>query len=63
MIKPTLEHLENSGEFIGRHIGPSDADISDMLKIIGAADLHCSGMCELVAEIAAQKAGDPEAYA
>ena len=39
MTKPTLDHLENSGEFIGRHIGPSDADIADMLKTIGAADL------------------------
>ena len=39
MTKPTLDHLENSGEFIGRHIGPSDADIAEMLKTIGAADL------------------------
>ena len=39
MTKPTLDHLENSGEFIGRHIGPSDADIADMLKTIGATDL------------------------
>ena len=39
MTKPTLDHLENNSEFIGRHIGPSDADIADMLKTIGAADL------------------------
>ena len=39
MNKPTLDHLENSGEFIRRHIGPSDANIADMLKTIGASNL------------------------
>ena len=39
MTKPTLETLEFSDEFIGRHIGPSDADIADMLSAIGAASL------------------------
>ncbi len=40
MLKPAnppLADLENSGEFIARHIGPSAADEAHMLGVIGAA--------------------------
>ena len=35
---PLLD-LENPGEFIARHIGPSDEDIRRMLDVVGAASL------------------------
>ncbi len=34
-----LVALENQGEFIARHIGPSEAEIETMLKLVGAASL------------------------
>jgi len=34
-----LNDLENSGEFVGRHIGPSRADIEAMLEVIGFKSL------------------------
>ena len=34
-----LAVLEASDAFVGRHIGPSDADIAAMLKVVGAASL------------------------
>ncbi len=36
----TLSQLENHDEFIARHIGPDDADIAKMLKVVGAASLE-----------------------
>ncbi|MCX7374214.1 MAG: aminomethyl-transferring glycine dehydrogenase [Alphaproteobacteria bacterium] len=35
----TLTALEDQGEFIRRHIAPSDADITAMLKVVGATSL------------------------
>ena len=35
----SLENLENRGEFIHRHIAPSDADIESMLGVIGLDSL------------------------
>ena len=35
----SLENLENRGEFIHRHIAPSDADIASMLEAIGLDSL------------------------
>ena len=35
----TLGQLENHDEFIARHIGPDDAGIAKMLKVVGAASL------------------------
>ncbi len=37
--RPTLADLEPAGDFIPRHIGPSDAEIAAMLKALGAASL------------------------
>lgn len=34
-----LAELEGGGSFVGRHIGPSDADIAAMVKTIGVASL------------------------
>ena len=39
MTEPTLDALERSDDFINRHIGPSDADIAEMLATIGVASL------------------------
>jgi len=39
MTTPSLDILEHRDDFVGRHIGPSDADIADMLKTVGAASL------------------------
>ena len=39
MSKPSLENLEYQDEFVSRHIGPSEADIADMLKFVGASSL------------------------
>jgi glycine dehydrogenase len=36
----SLADLENSGEFIARHIGPSAADQSAMLNVLGCTNLH-----------------------
>lgn len=35
-----LRDLEPGANFIPRHIGPSDAEIGEMLKILGAASLE-----------------------
>jgi glycine dehydrogenase len=35
----TLNDLENHQEFHARHIGPSDAEIAEMLKVVGSASL------------------------
>jgi glycine dehydrogenase len=32
--------LEDQGEFIRRHIGPSEAEIAEMLKVVGCRDLE-----------------------
>ena len=37
MSQPTLPELENPGEFIARHIGPSPAEEAHMLSVIGEA--------------------------
>ena len=34
---PSLAELENTGEFVPRHIGPTEADQRHMLSVIGAA--------------------------
>mgnify|MGYP001281727354 CR=1 FL=1 len=39
MVKPNLKNLEYQDEFVGRHIGLSEADIADMLKFVGASSL------------------------
>ncbi|MEK9723584.1 MAG: glycine dehydrogenase, partial [Rhodospirillaceae bacterium] len=38
-MTPSLETLEQRDAFVGRHIGPSDADIAQMLKAVGATSL------------------------
>jgi glycine cleavage system pyridoxal-binding protein P len=35
-----LASLEDKGEFIRRHIGPSEAEIAAMLKVVGADSLE-----------------------
>ena len=42
MSKPpvSLTSLEHADDFVGRHIGPSDADISRMLTVLGLASLQ-----------------------
>ncbi len=35
----TLNELENHSEFHARHIGPNDAEIAEMLKVVGASSL------------------------
>ncbi len=35
----SLEQLENTGDFIRRHIGPRESDIAAMLKVVGADSL------------------------
>ncbi|TBR38840.1 MULTISPECIES: aminomethyl-transferring glycine dehydrogenase [Dyella] len=37
---PTLRDLEHHHAFIERHIGPNDAEIADMLKVVGHASLE-----------------------
>ena len=36
---PRLEDLARTHEFVGRHIGPDDADTAHMLEVVGARDL------------------------
>lgn len=36
---PSLRDLENHGAFIERHIGPNDAEIADMLAVVGHGTL------------------------
>ncbi len=38
--RPALAALEQTGDFIGRHIGPSDADLAAMLDVVGAPSLE-----------------------
>ncbi len=39
MTKLSLNDLERADEFVDRHIGPSDADVANMLDYIGVASL------------------------
>ncbi|MCO6414729.1 aminomethyl-transferring glycine dehydrogenase [Siccirubricoccus sp. KC 17139] len=39
-ILDELEALEDRGEFARRHIGPGEAEIADMLKLVGAESLE-----------------------
>lgn len=39
MSKISLNDLERADEFVGRHIGPSDADIAEMLEYMGISSL------------------------
>ena len=34
-ITPSLRELEHHDAFLGRHIGPNDAEIADMLRVVG----------------------------
>jgi glycine dehydrogenase len=36
----TLNELENHSDFHARHIGPSDAEVDEMLKVVGATSLE-----------------------
>ena len=36
----TLADLQNSAEFIARHVGPSDKDQQAMLKVLGCTSLE-----------------------
>ena len=40
MTTATLKQLENHGEFIGRHIGPSADEQAEMLAVLGAESLE-----------------------
>jgi glycine dehydrogenase len=40
MTQPTLRSLEHHDAFIERHIGPNDAEIAAMLKLLGHASLE-----------------------
>ena len=42
----TLADLQNSAEFIARHVGPSDKDQQAMLKVLG-----CNSLEELTTEV------------
>ncbi|MBB3228963.1 glycine dehydrogenase [Luteibacter sp. Sphag1AF] len=37
---PSLRELENHDAFVERHIGPNDAEIADMLHVVGQASLE-----------------------
>ena len=37
---PTLRELEHHGEFIERHIGPNDAEVEEMLALLGLESLE-----------------------
>ena len=39
MTRETLDQLEARDDFIRRHIGPSDADVTTMLKTVGVASI------------------------
>ena len=39
MTQPSLRSLEHHAAFIERHIGPNDAEIAAMLKVVGASSL------------------------
>ena len=39
-LRPSLEQLIASDQFVGRHIGPSDDDIAKMLKPKGGGGTH-----------------------
>ena len=38
-LRPSLEQLIASDQFVGRHIGPSDDDIAKMLAVVGQPTL------------------------
>ena len=46
---PSLRELEHHGAFLERHIGPNDAEIAHMLRVVGHAsldamtDAQCNG--------------------
>ena len=42
-IRPSLEELEMRGDFVRRHIGPGDEQISEMLETLG-----CTSLDELI---------------
>ncbi len=54
----TLASLFNRSEFIARHIGPSDAERSEMLAEIGAASLDDLVAQTLPADIRLNRALD-----
>ncbi len=57
-----LETLEANDSFVGRHIGPSDAEISAMLHVVGAAtldDLAAKAVPETIRSNAALDLPDP----
>jgi glycine dehydrogenase len=60
-MKKTLEALEQKDAFIGRHIGPDDKDIREMLKAVGASsldDLTSKAVPASILEQAAPVTGD-----
>jgi glycine dehydrogenase len=57
-----LDALEANDSFVGRHIGPSDAEISAMLHVVGAAtldDLAAKAVPETIRSNAALDLPDP----
>ncbi len=38
-VRPTLAELFDDGEFVRRHVGPTDAERELMLAVVGASDL------------------------
>ena len=38
--RPTLDQLENHDAFVSRHVGPNEAEIEQMLKIVGCDSLE-----------------------
>lgn len=40
MTRASLNDLEHNHEFVNRHVGPSDAEISEMLKVVGYDSLE-----------------------
>ena len=59
---PSLRDLEHHDAFIGRHVGPDDADITAMLEVIGQPSLAAMTDAIVPANIRSEKALDlPEA--
>jgi glycine dehydrogenase len=58
MSHPTINELENSSEFLARHIGPSDKDAADMLKVLGLKSMDDLVASTLPSQILARKGLD-----
>lgn len=58
MTQTSLDTLEAKDEFVARHIGPSDTDIADMLRVIGQDSLDSLVKAAVPASILADEGLD-----